>query len=76
MIVRRAEPLNADDVESIGMDEVLKLASIRECYSAGGFRDSVVEQRGQMRQSAQLDERIKAEYHLSSIPAIRPRFPQ
>ena len=72
MLVRRAQPLNGDDGKSIGMDEVLKIASIRECCNTGGYAECK-EQRGPMRQSDKLDERIKAEYNLSRIPAMELR---
>ena len=74
MLVRRMQPLNAEDVKSIGMDEILKLASLRECcFNMGGYGETCKEKRGSMRRSDILDERIKAEYNLSSIPAARCR---
>ena len=75
LLVRRAQPFNAEDVKAIGMDEVLKIASIRECcsHNAGGYGEACKEQRGSMGRSDKLDERIKVEYNLSSIPAAKRR---
>ena len=58
------------------MDEVLKIASIRECCSFGmGAYDSVdcKKQRGSIKRFDKLDERIQVEYNLSSIPAVKRR---
>ncbi len=77
LLVRRARPLNAEDVQSIGMDEVLKIASIRECCNIGGYNTEYKEKRGQIPQSDKIDQRIKADYNISIIPVIRPsKLPQ
>jgi len=70
-LVRRADPMNTEDVKLLGVKEVLKIASIRECCKTGGLGDSFKEKRGPMRlgRLEQLDNRIKAEYALSSISA-------
>ena len=73
-LVRRADPMNTEDVKLLGVEEVLKIASIRECYEFGPLGDSFKAKRGPMRlgRLEQLDNRIKAEYALSSIPAKIP----
>jgi len=75
MLVRRENPMNFTDVGLLGVEEVLKIASMRECYYEDGvWGDAFKEKRGPMRGRLEgLDNRIKAEYALSSVPAVEDR---
>lgn len=74
--VRRAKPMNTEDAKLLGVEEVLKIASIRECYYDAGRFDFVKKNRGPMKPGPleALDNRIKGEYGLSSIPKDPPRL--
>lgn len=63
-LIRRNKPLDDEDVSRIGIAEVLKIASIRECCVPLGY-STVLSERGEFAHSSELDARIRAEYGLS-----------
>jgi hypothetical protein len=67
-LIRRAKPLDAEDVRRIGIAEVLKIASIRECCIPIKYSPTVLSKRTEFLRSTELDARIQAEYGLSRAP--------
>jgi len=73
-LIRRSNPLDDEDVRRIGIAEVLKIASIRECCnSIPLWSPTVLEKRTEFPRSSGLDARIQAEYGLSRAPSNEAR---
>ena len=72
-LIRRAKPLDEEDVRRIGIAEVLKIASIRECCESTRYSPLVVSNRIEVPRSSELDARIQAEYALSRAPSNEAR---
>jgi len=72
-LIRRAKPLDEEDVRRIGIAEVLKIASIRECCEHSRYSSTVLSNRIEFPRSSELDARIQAEYALSRAPSNEAR---
>ena len=72
-LVLRKEPLGEEDVAALGVAEVLKLASIRECLAQGSMQYCLKHGRGAIPRDKNIDAKIQSSYGLQSIPGVESR---